>query len=717
MTTITPTTMINTIENEISAHCCDSAHQEKKQRILSAIREICNIKFPTTHMFKFVSYDKSKSFILEENKQFIDFDFSGNSHVTYYEESATGRKYKTIADIENLYGDNYVIQPNFNNTAYMFVYNKEYNAVFGLPYKYNESNNEYQILESLDYWSSPTYVISNKKDIFALTAYHFKLLKTDNFYNTNWNENLVSRGRNRSFYEAISNMYSPIVNIGANQFVALDRMDRLMHFFNYKAKLEKKNGPKQKKIDELVSLPLPESKVKSTTFDEETGLYAKTQVVKVAENTCCIRWTLFSQDGNNVDGFRIYVEGKNVYACKLNSSGEYVRTTISNIKPENFLSNDMDDINPDDLKGTILQYFGSIINDIPSEYRSIMLISFVTDNSIESLYKIGLAPLIYSLFNSRIYDIKKYLVKTFLYNPKEKNIMKALGLNKHQLEKYIDTINSCESIQTITELMAALKSVFGIDAISIIRNSSKVPNVPTSISHIDDDTFDLIFDAIIKVNYVNNYTLNFARSMYNDIMNYNPKLLASHYKNIATVFRNSSYEYNLRYDFTKYNDFVTMFINLDNRHLKFTFSNTEELNSLHDATMALYEIKKMDFKRDAFVSAISSIEDLKYDKDDNYCVVVPQNPEDVANEGLELHHCVKSYIDKIIARKTNIVFIREKSDVNKPFYTVEVSLEHTVEQVHGFGNSNVEKNSDLEKFIKKWIKAKNLKGSNYNKIR
>ena len=86
-------------------------------------------------------------------------------------------------------------------------------------------------------------------------------------------------------------------------------------------------------------------------------------------------------------------------------------------------------------------------------------------------------------------------------------------------------------------------------------------------------------------------------------------------------------------------------------------------------------------------------------------------------EGLELHHCVKNYIDKVAKGMTNIVFIRKKSDKTKPFFTVEVSNDKTIEQVHGFGNRNANTEPGLEEFVKRWAGNKRLKVNAINKVR
>ena len=103
--------------------------------------------------------------------------------------------------------------------------------------------------------------------------------------------------------------------------------------------------------------------------------------------------------------------------------------------------------------------------------------------------------------------------------------------------------------------------------------------------------------------------------------------------------------------------------------------------------------------------------------DNDFSVVAPKEAEDLANEGIKLHHCVKSYIGRVANGETNIVFIRENTDLEKPFFTVEITNDNTIQQVHGFGNRNANAEPGLTEFVEKWAKDKNLMLHDINKIR
>ncbi len=153
-------------------------------------------------------------------------------------------------------------------------------------------------------------------------------------------------------------------------------------------------------------------------------------------------------------------------------------------------------------------------------------------------------------------------------------------------------------------------------------------------------------------------------------------------------------------------------------HYKLSFNTAEDIREMHDITVSVYNLKRDEMRAKAFERAIEKIKDYEYNpKNSDFAVVVPKTANDVANEGIELHHCVKSYIPKIAEGRTNIVFIRKSDELDKPFFTVEVSHEMCIEQVHGFGNRNANTEPGLTEFVKKWAKAKKLKINGINKVR
>ena len=62
---------------------------------------------------------------------------------------------------------------------------------------------------------------------------------------------------------------------------------------------------------------------------------------------------------------------------------------------------------------------------------------------------------------------------------------------------------------------------------------------------------------------------------------------------------------------------------------------------------------------------------LRYDLGE-FILRHPRDVKELEQEGRELHHCVANYLDRIVAKETDVMFLRKKSEPDKPFFTVEL---------------------------------------------
>lgn len=70
---------------------------------------------------------------------------------------------------------------------------------------------------------------------------------------------------------------------------------------------------------------------------------------------------------------------------------------------------------------------------------------------------------------------------------------------------------------------------------------------------------------------------------------------------------------------------------------------------------------------------------------DGYLIRAPYTPEEIAEEGKALHHCVGGYAQRHIEGKTTILFLRSMAEPATPYVTIEM---HGTElaQIHGYQN-------------------------------
>lgn len=82
---------------------------------------------------------------------------------------------------------------------------------------------------------------------------------------------------------------------------------------------------------------------------------------------------------------------------------------------------------------------------------------------------------------------------------------------------------------------------------------------------------------------------------------------------------------------------------------------------------------------------------------------LPKEVDEIRKEGHTLHHCVATYIDRVVGGKTCILFIRKKEAPEKSFYTMEVR-DGAIIQCRG--SSNKDTTEDVQKFVEEFKRKK-----------
>ena len=80
----------------------------------------------------------------------------------------------------------------------------------------------------------------------------------------------------------------------------------------------------------------------------------------------------------------------------------------------------------------------------------------------------------------------------------------------------------------------------------------------------------------------------------------------------------------------------------------------------------------------------------------NYVVVLPEKPNDLIIEGELMHHCVGSYVDKVVDEQTYIVFVRRKDNPNTPYITAEIKLNGKLGQYYLSSDRDIKLPADIE---------------------
>lgn len=86
----------------------------------------------------------------------------------------------------------------------------------------------------------------------------------------------------------------------------------------------------------------------------------------------------------------------------------------------------------------------------------------------------------------------------------------------------------------------------------------------------------------------------------------------------------------------------------------------------------------------------------------DYLIRPGESAQELEKEGAALSHCVGGYAKRYLSGDTIILFIREKRNPNKPFYTMEISKTGTIIQCRTKCNQSYTENPAVSAFIQEW---------------
>ena len=110
-----------------------------------------------------------------------------------------------------------------------------------------------------------------------------------------------------------------------------------------------------------------------------------------------------------------------------------------------------------------------------------------------------------------------------------------------------------------------------------------------------------------------------------------------------------------------------------------------------------------------FEEVMSETEDFSYRNPiDKFAIVMPTIADELVEEGLQLGHCVASYVEKVVNGDCIVVFMRKSEEKDIPYLTIEILPDRSVPQIEGL-NKRHDLSKDEIDFIKRWAKNKHLK--------
>lgn len=144
-----------------------------------------------------------------------------------------------------------------------------------------------------------------------------------------------------------------------------------------------------------------------------------------------------------------------------------------------------------------------------------------------------------------------------------------------------------------------------------------------------------------------------------------------------------------------------IYMSAEIKNLKYVEKYPKYLKSKHDIVVKNYNTFKKEHSSELFALSQQYLFDLFNSNkinDKKYTIIVPMTPNEVLDEAIQQNHCVASYIDRIINKETNIIFIRQNDNIEKSVLTCEIVF-NKFKQIKGF--MNCEPDVEQQQFIHK----------------
>ena len=181
---------------------------------------------------------------------------------------------------------------------------------------------------------------------------------------------------------------------------------------------------------------------------------------------------------------------------------------------------------------------------------------------------------------------------------------------------------------------------------------------------------------------------------------------------------NFTYRSILIYD-DYYNMFKDLYPNIEPVSI-YDIKTGKQIQRLHDQINDIYKINESKLFSESYLKVKETFPKYEF-SDEEFTIFYPEKPEDIVREGSELHHCVGSYIKRIIKGNNIILFLRKNEELNKSLVTVDIIPINDglfeIEQAHGKCNCCISEIPGVTEFIKKWANKFNIKINNLNKVR
>lgn len=205
---------------------------------------------------------------------------------------------------------------------------------------------------------------------------------------------------------------------------------------------------------------------------------------------------------------------------------------------------------------------------------------------------------------------------------------------------------------------------------------------------------------------------------------YDVSFVTKNYKKIAQYYNYVNY-----YTFNwKVNDYFRLYDLCKNYFTNNHFPKFPPVNEIsryhdnliefHQSILAKQKEKDLENQQNIYETLLPNLSKLEF-SNEKYSIIVPKKLIEVIQEGINLHHCVGSYINAICNKHNKIYFLRKNDSLDQSWFTIDVDYDNNVRQVHTKYNktiNSVPEYDEIKEFLNLWANKKNLVLKNINYV-
>lgn len=324
------------------------------------------------------------------------------------------------------------------------------------------------------------------------------------------------------------------------------------------------------------------------------------------------------------------------------------------------------------------------------------LITILRFPEIEQMMSLGYHTAAKSIAHSNTPNADLKFMFGGYYNNKEKSILRKSGLNKHQLDHYMEVYHNNRYYgNRCAGSLQEMRKVFG-----------------DGLVHLDNESFDDYFDGFVEMHrgygrqiFHRLESLNIDRAKFIK----NAFRLGKKNKNVYTMLDDTMNQYaalnmgtqpEINWYFDSYSDVVRAHDAIDGLKR----AQDAERRAIYNKAEA-ERLKREEKKR---IELDKKRKEYEYE-DDVYVIRLPEGYNEIIREGSMQRICIGGYTSRHALGQTNLFFLRRKSDPTVPFYAIEMDNTKSIVQIHGYCNSWLGNNPEAIPTVVRWLRKNGIK--------